>query len=470
MGENSLGGNIVVKSGLWYTVSNFLSKGILFLATPFFTRLLTKEEFGAFNNFSSWLSIFIIIVTLNLETSLISARYDYEDKLDRYVFSMLGLSTLSTAVWAIVFNLFMAPLSDFLELEPIYINLIFIYLLFFPALQLYQANERFMFRYKMASALSLISSVGATLLALVLVVYMDGNKLFGRIFGHVLPTAVVGLALFILLWFRGRRIELSMWKYALVVCLPYIPHLLSMMVLSSTDRIMITKMCGEADAALYSVVYTVAMIVTLLMNALNGAYGPWLAGKLAKREFSDIRSTSKIYISLFLVFAVGIMLLSPEVLLIMGGRGYMSAKTLMIPIMLGCMCQFLYTTFVNIEQFYRKTIGMAFASVSAAVLNLVLNFVFIPMFGYEAAAYTTFVGYMWLLAFHMLLVRRLGGTKIYSYKFVIAIFGAMALLSVGVFVLFKFDIIRYIVIVIYATAILSVAWKYRREIISLLKK
>jgi len=461
---------VVIKSGLWYTVSNFLSKGILFLATPLFTRLLTKEEFGSFNNFSSWLSIFIIIVTLNLDSSLISARYDYEDKLDKYVYSMMGLSTLSTAVWALVFNIFMAPISEFLELKPIYINLIFLYLLLFPALQLFQANERFMFRYKTSSALSLLSSVGATLLSLVLVIYMDENKLDGRIFGHIIPTAVVGLALFIVIAVRGKSIDFSMWKYALAVCLPYIPHLLSMMVLSSTDRIMITKMCGEEDAALYSVVYTVAMIVTLLMNALNGAYSPWLAGKLAKREFAEIRKTSKGYMLLFLVFSLGIMLMSPEVLLIMGGEDYMSAKPLMIPIMLGCMCQFLYTTFVNVEQFYKKTIGMAFASVSAAVLNLVLNFIFIPMVGYEAAAYTTLIGYLWLLMFHMLLVKNINGTKIYSYRFVFAILGVMALLSVGVFILFKSDTVRYIFIGIYVAAILTAMWKYKSKIISLLKK
>ena len=39
-----------LKSGVWYTASNFLVKSIGFITTPLFTRLLTKTEFGIFNN------------------------------------------------------------------------------------------------------------------------------------------------------------------------------------------------------------------------------------------------------------------------------------------------------------------------------------------------------------------------------------------------------------------------------------
>ena len=80
-----------------------------------------------------------------------------------------------------------------------------------------------MFRYKTSSALSLLSSVGATVLSVVLVVKMEQNKLDGRIIGHVLPTVVIGLALYVLIAFKGKKIDFSSWKYALCVCLPYVP-------------------------------------------------------------------------------------------------------------------------------------------------------------------------------------------------------------------------------------------------------
>lgn len=461
--------NVVVKSGLWYTISNFLTKGILFISTPIFTRILSQEEFGAFSNISSWLNILVIVVTLNVEASLISARYDYEKNVDGYVFSALSLSTLSTLVWAAVFNIFMDPISRFFEVEPLYINCMFVYLLFFPALQLFQTQERFFYRYKNSVILSMLSTFGSCALSVALILVMQ-NKLAGRVFGHILPVAVIGLVLYFIIAKKGKKIDFGVWKYTLKVCLPYIPHLLSITVLNSTDRIMITKMCSEADAGIYSVAYNVAMIVTLLVTALNGAFSPWLAERLSKEDFDSIRSVSKKYVAVFVVFGIGLMLIAPEVLYVMGGESYMSAKAIMIPIALGCMCQFLYTLFVNVEQFYKKTVGMAIASLSAALLNYLLNLIFIPVFGYVAAAYTTLAGYLWLLIIHALLVRIMKKHRAYSYKFILLVLAGLGVISVGINLLYLNFVVRYIFIAIYVALMAVMLFKYRHAIKSLLKK
>ncbi len=459
----------VLKSGLWYTVSNFLSKGMLFLATPLFTRLMTQEEFGSFSNFSSWLNILMIVVTLNVEASLISARYDHADRLDRYVFSALVLSSISALIWGIALNVFMDEVSQFFDLEPIYINCMLVYLLFFPALQLFQTKERFFFRYKASSAVSLLSSVGSCVLSVILVLVMQ-DKLSGRIFGHVLPVIVLGLALYILIAKRGRSVDFHDFPYTLRVCLPYIPHLLSMTILNSTDRIMITKMCGDQQTALYSVAYSVAMIVTLFLTALNGAFSPWLVEQLSQERYSKIREVSKTYIAAFLLFAVGLMLLSPEILLIVGGSNYVSAKPVMLPVILGCACQFLYTLFVNVEQFYKKTVGMALASLSAAVLNYVLNWLLIPRFGYVAAAYTTLIGYLWLLLVHMLLVRRMKKSHVYSCTFILLAVVCMGVAAFLVSLLYTNDILRYVCVGVYVCVIAVVLWRRKTMILSILKK
>ena len=51
------------KSGIWYIVANFLTAASSFLITPVFTRLLTREQYGVYNNFTSWQSIFAILCT-----------------------------------------------------------------------------------------------------------------------------------------------------------------------------------------------------------------------------------------------------------------------------------------------------------------------------------------------------------------------------------------------------------------------
>ena len=79
-----------VKSGIWFTASNFLVKGIGFITMPFFSRLLTKAEFGDFNNFTTWLNILLIVTSFNLESSLIRVRFDFEGHLDVYPLLQAG--------------------------------------------------------------------------------------------------------------------------------------------------------------------------------------------------------------------------------------------------------------------------------------------------------------------------------------------------------------------------------------------
>ena len=138
--------NKVLRSGIWYTVSNFMVKGIGFITTPIFTRLLTKADFGLYNNYVSWLAIITILVTLNLDSTLISARYDYETKFDEYILSVLALSTLSTVAWLIIVNTFSDAIVLLLGMDQIYINAMFVYLLFLPAVTLFQARERYLFK------------------------------------------------------------------------------------------------------------------------------------------------------------------------------------------------------------------------------------------------------------------------------------------------------------------------------------
>ncbi len=462
-------GKIIIKSGLWYTVSNFFLRGIVFITTPIFTRLLSQEEFGSFSNYSSWMSILIIIVTLSLESTLISARFEFEKRLDSYIKSILALGTLSTFVWFILVNVFMEQISDFVGIAPVYINSMFVYLLFLPAVNLFQTREQFFYRYKTSVLLSFLLSIGASVLSVVFVINFE-NRLDGRILGYILPTILIGMVLYVLIWRRGIRIDFSDWGYALKICVPYIPHLLSLTVLGSTDRIMITKICGEGDTALYSVAYNVAMIITMLLSALNGAFSPWLGEKLAKKEYKDIRKVSKIYICIFVYLVIGIMLLAPEVLMIMGGKAYMSAKPVMIPVILGCMCQFLYTLFVNVEQFSKKTVGMAFASMSAALLNYGLNMWLIPKFGYIAAAYTTLIGYMWLLVIHMILVRFMKMSQVYSYRFVLVIIVFMCSVSFGMRYLYNNILMRYVIICIYILFLIYAGWKNRNQVLKIIKK
>ncbi len=462
-------GTKALKSGVWYTISNLLVKSTILITTPIFTRLLTKIDYGNYNNYVSWQNIILIIVTLNLEASLISAKFDYKDKFKEYVLSILVLSTISVGAWAVVANIAMVPLSGFLGIAPVYINMMLLYCACYSSVNVFQVSERFHYKYKSAVLIALLVAFGTAAVSVFLVLSME-NRLYARTLGGILPTVIIGIILYVIIARQGKKVDTSMWAYALKVCIPYVPHLLSLTVLNSMDRVMITRICGADDNALYSVAYNCGAMVTILMTSMNTAFSPWLGDNLHIKNYRDTRRVSKYYILAFCYLALGIMLLAPEVLLIMGGNQYLEAKYVMTPVAMGCVCQFLYTMYVNIEQYEKKTVGMAFASAGAALLNLALNAIFIPLFGYVAAAYTTLAGFLFLLIVHMLLVKKLGYSEVYDTKLVIMTGLIMMAFTVGINFLYMNNVIRYAVILIYIVLTLVIAIRNKGTLQGLLNK
>ena len=458
-----------LKSGFWYVFANFLVRGISIITTPIFSRLLTHDEVGSYSNFHSWVTIAVIVVTMRMESSMISAKFDYKDRLGQYNRSMITLTGVITGIWALVVNAFPSFFTDRFGFSQFYINLMLIYCFFHAIINIFQINERYAFRYKRSVFIAILTAVSTAVFSVLLVLVMK-DRLTGRVIGGIFPVAVIGLVLFCIFFKRDRSVDPSSWAYTLKISLPYIPHLLSLQVLNSVDRIMITRICGAADNALYTIAYSCGHIVTLLMTAMNRAYSPWLGDKLNEGAKGEIRKVTNYYISLFCVLAVGMMLLAPELLLVMGGRSYLEARYVMPPVAMGCVCQFIYTLYVNVEQFKKKTIGMAIASVSAALLNYGLNAYFIPIYGYNAAAYTTLAGYLFLLTFHMLLVRRMKLGDVFDNRYVLLIVGGMMLLTLGINLIYGHTIMRYLLILVYIAAIALIAIKKKELIMNIAKK
>ena len=89
---------LLIKSGFWYTLAGFLSRGVGFITIPIFTRILTNEQIGDFAVFTSWLSVLIVICGIELPNTINRARFDFEDgkDFDSYIFSCLILNIVFT--------------------------------------------------------------------------------------------------------------------------------------------------------------------------------------------------------------------------------------------------------------------------------------------------------------------------------------------------------------------------------------
>ncbi len=458
-----------LKAGFWYTFSNFLIKGIAFLTMPIFTRIMSKYDIGVFSNIISWFNILAIITTFEIYSSINIARFDYKDELDSYVSSSLILSTIITSIFYAIVLVFHSFFEELFLMDFKTLNIVFIYLLVYPALQMFQIRKQIDYDYKSLTIISIINSILSTGIA-VLLVFVMNNKLMGRIYGHFIPSILICLILYVYLLLKGKSVTKKYWKYALVISFPLIWHLLAGYLLSSSDKIMITKLSSPEDNALYSVAYSISSLVSILWASLNSAWSPWAYDKMDKKDYTALKETSKPYTIFFLVIVLCMMLLTPEILYLMGGESYLKAKYVMPPVMIGYVFQFVYSLYVNIEFYHKKQRNIALGTIIAAALNILLNAIFIPKFGYIAAAYTTLIGYIALFLIHFYFVKRLNCTSWYDTKFFTKILSFSLILIIIFNLLYKFSIIRYGLLVIIFIIILFILIKNKKEIIESLKE
>ena len=122
---------------------------------------------------------------------------------------------------------------------------------------------------------------------------------------------------------------------------------------------------------------------------------------------------------------VGLILISPEILKLLAPSAYWKGIILIPPLVLSNFVIFAYTMYVNIEYYYEKTIVITVNTIIAAGMNIVLNGLYIPKFGYTAAAYTTLFSYAVSFALHHSVchqVNIISGNAIYLIIFIFIYF------------------------------------------------
>lgn len=441
-----------VKASIWFTVCSILQKGISFLTTPVFTRLLTTAEYGKFSVYQSWYSIIAIFATLNLSYGVFNnGMTKYQDR-DGFASAMLGLSSNVTIVLTIVFTLFKNKISHVLELEPVYIYLILLECLLYPAFALWSARQRYEFKYKNLVIITLLMSILSPFLGIIFVINSD-NRALARVVSFVFVEVSICVFFYIKMFKDGKIIfSKKYWKYALLFNIPLLPHYLSQTVLNQADRIMIGNLIGKSEAAIYSVAYSISMMMIIVTTAINNSFIPYTYQCLKNENYKELKKYSSALLMLVCIICIMAMAFCPEIILIVGGQDYYDAVYVMPPIAASVFFMFLYPLFANIEFYYEETRFVAVASCIAAVFNVVLNYVFINIFGYYAAGYTTLVCYIVSAIGHYFFSKKLVKKNIGSYgniycnKWILITSFIVLLGMVCMIYLYQFIFIRYCII------------------------
>lgn len=450
------------KSAIWYTGVTFITKGIGFITIPLFTRIMSTEEFGLFNNFAAWQVILLSLLSLESYATLNRARLDFEGKeLQNYQFTLLTCSLGLTFLVTIILIVAPSVPEVLTDLDRRFLYVMMLYLLFYPAFNMFQMLQRVQYRYKLSAGLSLGASLFAVALSVYLVLTLD-DGLMGRVVGQYAPFIVLGIVFYLWYWRTGGKFKSAYLRYALPLAIPLVISTLGSQVLLLGCRIVTQHACGADEVAYLSLATTLSQIVLLLISTLNNAWTPWMYDCIESGVPERAVKTFRVYIWGIAILAAFVILAAPELVFILGGSAYSPTVWVVPGFVFACVLGMVASQYLYLETYYKDVWFGGVTAFIIALINLPFCWIFIKAWGFGAVGYANAVSNGLLIVINKVIVtKRLRVADLFEWRLILSpvLFVASVVPLALAAYLLDATLIRWTVIGLLCSVSLVVAWK-----------
>lgn len=387
------------QAGMLYFLSTLFNKGIAFLTLPIFTRILSTGDYGIVTTYISWETILNIIISMSLYMSIRTFYVDFPNEKEEYINTIITFNCIT----GIVSILIVFIVTRFFKVDSILLLLCVIHATADSIINNYTNYLMMDYKYVKRTIFMVFPNLLSVIVSIIFINIIRLEKTYlGRIIPMVIFYVIFSAFILILIFTKSKpKINKKYLKYGITLSLPLVFHGAALTILAQSDRTMITMLASVEETGIYSLVYNFAMISTVITTALEGIWVPWFMRCLKERKITEINKRVVWYINIMTYAMIVVILLGPEILKLLSTKEYWEGVKIIPPIVLANYIIFIYTLYVNIEHYYKKTIMITINTIIAASINVIGNTIFIPMYGYIAAAFTTLASYCIAMALHV---------------------------------------------------------------------
>lgn len=448
--------SVVFKASVVYVLVSFLNKALGIITIPVFTNILSTEEMGIVTTFIAWLSMLTPLVTLSLVTAgFFVAMNDFKDIRNEYQSSILSFTTVSTFAFFLVYLLSRNILNHMFTLPTSIMVFMFVYLMVSPALDIWLIRQRYEYNLKGMAIVTVLTNIIPTLIAVITTVFLRNSNInlgFIRIYCTYGVQILFCLFFYILIIKKGKVLySRRYWSYAIKLSAPLVIHNIAKSILDVSDRSMISYISGKSSAGIYGTIYSVSSLALIVWNAINTAFTPYVFEKLDEHNESDATEVNLISMKLIMLYAVATIVLSiiaPEIVKLLMTDDYYTAVNIIPAIVAGIYFTCIYNLYANVILYHKKTTLIMKATLTAACTNIVLNYICINHFGYQAAAYTTLLSCVLLAIMQGLAMNKIHKEKLYDNKMIFIISVMVIVICIATNFIYSYPIIRYVILLI----------------------
>ena len=393
----------LVSNTMIFAIGTFSSKLLTFFLTRLYTAVLAQAEYGITDLIQQSGNLLLPLVTLGMTNAVVRFGLDKGvRKNDVFTTGLLSLAGGFVVLLAI------SPALGMIELLSGRVWLLCLFVLMSSLRSLCAQFVRADNRIKLFAIDGILSTVTTILFNVLYLVVLDLG-VFGYIFSIVCSDALSVVFLFTMarlhrfVRFRGldRSVSRAMLKYAI----PMIPNTVLWWITNVSDRYIVTAVWGEEYNGLYAAAYKIPSLIMLASGIFMDAWQISAVTEEKERDTFYTRITSMYSAFLFVMASVIIVFtrVSPHILF---DPGYYEAwryiPLLVIAMVFTCMVNFLGSIYM-VE---KKSIRSLVTAAISAIINILLNLWWIPVYGVNGAAAATLVCYLVVFVIRLLDTRR----------------------------------------------------------------
>ena len=382
----------LVKNTMIIAIGKLSTQIISYILLPLYTAKLSPAEYGTYD-FVCTISLFLCpIITLLMEESMFRYLIDANNKEDekKIISQTIIYTGIGTAIFIPLAILAMSIASDYNGM------FIFAFIAFVVSnilIGLSNALARGLSKIKLYSFSNFILGVGTIILNIIFILGIKSGA-EGLLWANTIANTSTAVVIFIMLklWkYIGKpnkELMVDMIKYSA----PLVPNSISWNIINMSDRIILTSMVSSAANGIYSMANKFPNIITVFYSYFNTAWKE-SAAKIFKDENKNKHYNSVYHDTKKLLYAITICLIAvmPFAFPILINSAYDEAYIYIPIVMIATYYSNLSSYFGGIFAAYKDTKIMGITTVFAAVINLVIDLIFVSQLKIYAACISTLI-------------------------------------------------------------------------------
>lgn len=385
----------LAKNTVILTVGKLCTQCISFFLLPLYTAILSTEEYGTFDLLVTYAALLLPLVNWQLDQGLFRFMLDCrgnKEEEGKLLSTLLLFSVMQSVIYLAIY-LLIAPK---LHIENAYFLFFYVILQVFTALFLqFVRGLGKSVKYTVASFISATTTTILNVIALaILKMGLQG------LFVSTLTAQVVTLIYLIFAskcweYISLKNVHLNIFKNVGSYSIPLIPNNLAWWVVNASDRTIVSHVLGTAANGIYSVANKFPGMFINFYDILNLSWTETVSlhyGDDDRDEF--LTETMTLLFKLFAAACFGIVACMPFIFPIMVNAKYGAAYNQILILMYAMLFRVLVGLYSCVYVAQKNAKKIAITSISAAIINFVVDVVLINRIQVFAASISTLVAFL----------------------------------------------------------------------------